>query len=229
MNIIDSFHPPRNGFFRRPGINLRRLPSRLSLAALVVALGLIPTLFSFSEATATSVNRLAICDLEGRPGDVINTEVILEGTDPGERSGLWTTHYKAIDGDSEMMDITSWISFEPSSEYTIAQGETKSFVVRITVPDNAQPGLWGATAADAGLAGHSDDRRTYVIFKDSDAGSLYSGLLIPISVNVIGKANAFTPVATWIKDNVIVSILILVVIVLLAVLGNKRRHMKAGS
>jgi len=203
----------------------RRFSSRLSLIVLVVGLSLIPTFLIQPEAAmATSVNRLAICNLEIHPGETIGTEVALEVTDPGERMGHWSTHYKQIDGDDAKMDITSWISFEPASDYTLTEGETKTFVVRITAPENAQPGLWGALSESAGESGHSAERRTYVIFKDAaTGGSVYSGLLIPVSVQVVGKANPMASMVSWVRANVIVSILILAVIVLLAVLARKKR------
>jgi len=234
MNIRDIFKKPaddRHAGHRNSGSPRRGIHLGLSAIALVAALCFVPAFFSSPAVMATSVNRLAICNLEGSPGETIDTEVTLESTDTGERTGHWTTHYKAVDGDSEKMDITSWISFEPSSEYTLAVGESKSFMVRIVIPDDAEPGLWGATSEEADISGHSDERRTYVIFKDADSvsGSLFSGLLIPVSVNVTGRPNAFTPMVNWIQANVMVSILIAVVIVLLSVMAAKRRKMKAES
>jgi len=204
---------------------------RLSMVGLVAALGLVAAFIGSPVAVmATSVNRLAICNLEGRAGETIGTEVTLESTDPGERTGQWSTHYKSMPGDDGKMDITSWISFEPGSDFTLAAGETKSFVVRVNIPKNAQPGLWGATSESAGEAGKSDERRTYIIFKDTDTGgSIYSGLLIPVSIKVIGQANPMTTVVSWVKANILVSILILAVIVLLSVLANKRRRARASA
>ncbi|KKT26160.1 MAG: hypothetical protein UW12_C0040G0001, partial [Parcubacteria group bacterium GW2011_GWF1_43_9] len=54
-----------------------------SLVALLLGLLFIP---GFS-ALATSVDRMAITNLEGFPGKTIEQEITLEGTDPGERSG----------------------------------------------------------------------------------------------------------------------------------------------
>jgi hypothetical protein len=208
----------------------RMITFRKVIIGAVAALGLVCALLVSPVAVmATSVNRLAICNVEARPGETIGTEVTLEGTEPGERTGYWSAHYKSVDGDDSQMDITAWISFEPSSEYTLAQGETKAFVVRITVPKDAQPGLWGATSEKAGESGHADERRTYIIFKDaSTGGSVYSGLLIPVSVKVLGKANPMAAVISWVKANLIVSVLILVVIVLLAVLVRKKRLARAS-
>ncbi|MBN1862660.1 MAG: hypothetical protein JW790_03350 [Dehalococcoidales bacterium] len=209
----------------------RNFSLRPSLIALVAGLGLaIALLSSPAVVMATSVNRLAICNLEAYPGETVDTEVTLQSTDPGERTGYWSTHYKEVDGDDATMDITSWISFEPASEYTLAEGETKAFKVKISVPGDAQAGLWGATSEKAGESGHSGERRTYIIFKDtSTGGSIYSGLLIPVSVKVVGKPSPLAPVISWVKANVMVSVLILVVIVLLAVMLRRRRLSKADS
>jgi hypothetical protein len=202
---------------------------RKGIIGAMAALGLVSALLISPTVMATSINRLAICNVEAHPGETVATEVALEGTEPGVRTGQWSAHYKSVDGDDASMDITSWISFEPASEYTLAQGETKSFVVRITVPKDAHPGLWGATSEKAGESGHANERRTYIIFKDAaTGGSVYSGLLIPVSVQVLGKANPLASVITWVKANLIVSILILVVIVLLAVLARKKRLAKAS-
>ena len=224
MNIRDILRIPS------PNRPAGRRDTPCILIALVAVLCLIPISFAV-PAAATSVNRLAICNVEGYPGDTVDTEVILQGTEPGERAGYWTTHYKSVEGDDERMDITSWISFEPSSEYTISEGETKVFTVRVSIPDGAQPGLWGATSTEAEISGHSDERRTYIIFKDTsvESGSLYSGLLIPVSVSVQGQPNVFTPFVNWVQANVMVSILIAVVIVLLSVMLTRRRRMKAAS
>jgi len=43
---------------------------------------------SGSTALATSVDRMAITNLEGYPGKTIKQEITLKGTDPGERSGF---------------------------------------------------------------------------------------------------------------------------------------------
>lgn len=232
MNIRDILSKPcLDGLAgRRDTVRPRKLAFSAHVVVLAAVLCLIPV-FQASPVAATSVNRLAICNVEGYPGETIDTEVILQGTDPGERAGYWSTHYKSVDGDDDRMDITSWISFEPSSEYTISEGESKAFVVRLNIPGDARPGLWGATSADAEKAGHSDERRTYIIFKDTstESGSLYSGLLIPVSVTVMGNPNVFTPFANWVQANVMVSILIAVVIVLLSVMLTRRRRMKAAS
>jgi len=122
------------------------------------------------------------------------------------------------------MDITSWISFEPE-EYTIKQGEIKTFTVKIKIPRNAGPGLWGATAETACREGHSEERRSYIIFKDTPlGGNVYSGLLLPISVNVLESPNPLAPVINFVRQNIITLALAIVIIVLLAVMFLKKRR-----
>jgi len=199
----------------------------IKLAAILLLAGL--ALALPSVALATSVDRMALCNLEGSSGETIEAQIILEGTEGGERSGYWETHYKQVDGDDASMDITSWVTIEPA-EYVIKEGESQTFTVRLEIPSGAAPGLWGATSTEAGQAGHSDERRTYLIFKDTiTGGNVYSGLLIPVSVKVLGKANPSASVIGWVKANVMVSILILVVIVLLSVMLRKRRLARASA
>jgi hypothetical protein len=179
----------------------------------ILFLGLL--LVSFSNVSATSVSRNSITNLKGYPGKTIETEVILEGTDLIDKSGFWYTSYKDVEGDNERMDITSWITIEPS-DYVIKKGEKKTFTVAVKIPRDAEPGLWGATSEDAGKEGHSSERRTYFIFKDAPiGGNVYSGLLLPISVNVLASPNIFASVVNFILENIIVIILSVVIIILL--------------
>ena len=194
-----------------------------------------------SAALATAVDRMSLCNLEGHPGETIEAQITLEGTDAGERSGYWYKHYKEVEGDDERKDITSWITVEPE-EYTISQGESITFTVRFKIPDNAEPGLWGATSEEAGQPGHSAERRTYIIFKDTiTGGNVYSGLLIPISVKVLGEPSQQTPrgppgppapaveQSPWapavnlITENIIVIVLAVIIIILLAVIFTRMR------
>jgi len=178
---------------------------------------------SGSTVLATSVDRMAITNLEGYPGKTIKQEITLKGTDPGERSGFWYTHYKKIDGDNDRMDITSWITIEPR-DFTIKQGENKIFTVNVKIPGNAELGLWGATSEEAAKEGHSGERRTYIVFKDAiSEGNVYSGLLIPISVKVLPSPNPLAPVLNFVKQNIMTITLIIVIIVLLAMLLLRRR------
>ena len=189
---------------------------------------LVGVLFAFagSVALATSVDRMSVTNLEGYPGKTIEQEITLEGTDPGERSGFWYAHYKKIDGDNDRMDITSWITIEPK-DYTIKQGESKVFIVKVKIPRNASPGLWGATSEEAAKEGHSGERRTYIVFKDAlEGGNVYSGFLIPISVKVLESPNPLAPVLNFVKQNIMTIALIIVIIVLLAVILLKRRKEK---
>ena len=179
---------------------------------------------SGSTALATSVDRMAITNLEGYPGKTIKQEITLKGTDPGERSGFWYTHYKKIDGDNDKMDITSWITIEPK-DFTIKQGETKVFAVQVKIPKDAGPGLWGATSEEAAIEGHSGERRTYIVFKDAmGEGNVYSGLLIPTSVKVLKSPNLLAPVINFVMQNIMTIALFIVIIVLLAMLLLKKRR-----
>ena len=175
-----------------------------------------------SVALATAVDRMWL-NLEGFPGKTIEQEITLEGTELEERSGFWYTHYKEVEGDDSRMDITPWITIEPK-DYTIKQGEIKAFTVKVKIPKDAGQGLWGATSEEAGKEGHSGERRTYIVFKDTPAGgNVYSGLLIPISVKVLPSPNPLAPVLNFVKQNIMIIVLSIVIIVLLALLSLKRR------
>jgi len=190
-----------------------------ALLALLLGLLFIPV----SSALATSIDRMSLTNLEGYPGKTIEQEITLEGTDPGERSGFWYTYYKEIEGDNDRMDITSWITIEPK-DYTIKEGETKVFTVKVKIPGNAGPGLWGATSEEAAKEGHSGERRTYIIFKDAiTGGNVYSGLLLPISVKVLKSPNPLAPALNFVEQNIMTIALFIVIIVLLAMLLLKKR------
>jgi len=215
---------------------------------LVAILLLVGLLFSLpSVAMATAVDRMLLCNLEGHLGETIQVQITLQGTDAEERSGYWYTYYNKVEGDDERMDITSWITIEPE-EYTIKQGESLVFTVRIKVPGDATPGLWGAASQEACQSGHSAERRTYIIFKDTiSGGNVYSGMLIPISVVVVGEGSPPAPLEEWsppappeqpsppvpaldfIKDNIIAVVLGIVIVILLAVLLARTRARKTGS
>ncbi len=198
----------------------------IQLSSILLLLGLLLA-YPFI-VSATAVDRLSLCNLEGHLGETIEAEITLEGTDPQERSGYWYTHYKEVEGDDDRMDITSWITIEPE-HYTIREGETKVFTVKVKIPGDAEPGLWGATSEEAGKAGHSDERRTYVIFKDAiTGGNVYSGLLIPLSVKVPGKPSPLAPVINLIKANVMVTVLAIIIVILVVVLVRRARLRKAS-
>ena len=176
-----------------------------------------------SLALATSVSRMSLVNLEGFPGKTIEQEITLEGTDPEERSGFWYTNYKKMEGDNDRMDITSWITIEPK-DYTIKQGETRVFTVKVKIPGNAGLGLWGATSEEAAKEGHSGERRTYIVFKDAiGEGNVYSGLLLPISVKVLKSPNPLAPALNFVEQNIMTIALFIVIIVLLAMLLLKKR------
>jgi len=211
----------------------------IKLAAILLLAGLVFALPS--AALATSVDRLALCNLEGYAGETVEAQITLEGTEAEARDGFWYTHYKQMDGDDARMDITSWVTIEPE-EYAIEQGQSIIFTVRVKIPEGATPGLWGATSVEAGQPGHSAERRTYLIFKDTPTGgNVYSGLLIPVSVKVLEEAppeeestpppqeellppappeqpDTQSPVLNYIKDNVIVVVFGAIIIILLILL-----------
>jgi hypothetical protein len=192
-------------------------------STLLVAFLLGSLLISGSTALATSVDRMSFTNLEGYPGGTVKTEITLEGTDPGERTGFWYTHYKKIEGDNDRMDITSWITVEPK-DYTIKQGEVIVFSVQVKIPKDVKTGLWGATSEEAAKEGHSGERRTYIVFKDAlGEGNVYSGLLIPISVNVLKSPNPLAPVINFVQQNIMTIALSIVIIVLLTMLLLKKR------
>ena len=121
------------------------------------------------------------------------------------------------------MDITPWIEIEPK-DYTLKQGEAKVFAVKVKIPKDAGPGLWGATSVEAGKPGHSAERRTYIIFKDAiTGGNVYSGLLLPVAINVLPSPNPLVPVINFVKQNIMTIALVIVIIVLLAMLSLKRK------
>ena len=194
-----------------------------STGVVALLLGLLFVQGSF--ALATSVSKMSLTNLVGYPGKTVKTEITLEGTDLEERSGFWYTHYKKIEGDSDRMDITSWVTIEPK-DFLIKQGETKTFTVKVKVPRNAELGLWGATSEEAGKEGHSNERRTYIIFKDAaGGGNVYSGLLIPVSVKVTESPNIWEPIINFIMQNIIIIVLSIVILILLArpLLRRKKR------
>lgn len=201
---------------------------KIAIAGLLLLL--VVTIASMSvPVSATAVDRLSITDYEGYAGDVIEIPITLESTSEAARMGHWRTHYKRVEGDDEKMDITSWIGVIPT-EYTLNAGEVEEFTVRITIPKDAKPGLYGATAENAGMEGHSGDRRTYVIFEDADASvvaaggsAVYSGLLLPVSVKVLAEENPLIPVIRGIEENIVTIALVAVVIVLLVLLLRRKK------
>lgn len=178
---------------------------------------------------ATEVDRVSLCDLEGLPGDAIDTKITLTGTDLEERTGFWYTHYKEVEGDDSKMDITSWITIEPK-DYSVKEGESMVFTIKVAIPKDAGPGLWGATSVEAGKPGHSYERRTYLIFKDAiTGGNVYSGLLLPVAINVLPSPNPLTPLINFVKKNIMTTALCIVIIALLAMLMLKRKGEKQIS
>ena len=181
------------------------------LFVLLFALLLIP----ISAILATEVDRMSLCDLEGFPGETIDTEITLTGTGQEERSGFWYTHYKEVEGDDDKMDITSWIEIEPK-DYILKEEETKVFIIKIKIPEDAGPGLWGATSVEAAKEGHSAERRTYVVFKDAiTGGNVYSGLLLPTAINVLPSPDPLVPIINFVKKNIVTIVLSIVIIILL--------------
>lgn len=180
---------------------------------------------------ATAVDRMSLCNLEGYPGETVETQITLEGDSEEERSGYWYTHYKEVEGDDDKMDITAWITTEPN-DYTIKQGEIKIFTVKVKIPEDAKLGLWGATSKEADKEGHSEERRTYVIFKDAiTGGNVYSGLLLPVSINILESPispDPLVPIINFVKKNIVTIVLSIVIIILLVrpLLKRKKRVSK---
>jgi len=188
-------------------------------------------LFFLSSATvlATSVDRVSLCNLQGYPGQTIETQITLEGTDLGERSGFWYTNYKKAEGDDSRMDITSWIVIEPK-DFTIKQGESKVFTVKVKVPGSAEPGLWGMASKEACQEGNSAERKTYIVFKDSEGGgNVYSGFLIPVSVNVLESQNPLASMINFARENIIIIVLSIIIILLLVLMLTKRTKLPSVS
>lgn len=190
------------------------IKSQIKYKFVLFSLVLFVFLLLQNKVLATAVDRMSFVNLEGNPGETIITEVSLEGTEAETRSGFWYVYYKSVDGDNKKMDISSWITIEPS-EYQISEGEIKKFTVKIKIPTKTEPGLWGAISKDAGREGYSNDRRTYIVFKDSALeGNVYSGLLLPVSVNVLGKINYLTKILDFAQKNIIVIVLVIVILIL---------------
>ncbi len=189
------------------------------LATCLATLAGLVSVFISSAASATSVDRLSLCNLEGRPGQDVTARITLQGTEAGERTGYWYTVYKAAEGDSRRLDITAWITIDPP-EYTLTEKQVRDFTVTVHVPSDAGQGLWGATSEDAGLAGHAAERRTYLVFKDtSTGGNVYSGLLIPVSVNVVTGPGFIGDLLSLARDNLGVVLLLAVIAVLLVLIA----------
>ncbi len=166
----------------------------------------------------TSIDRISICNLEGYPGDLLHEKITLTGTDAGLRNGCWENYYKQVEGDDERMNISSWITVEPR-EFSLMLDERRIFTIKVQIPADAFPGIWGAKSPDAGLSGHAGERRTYILFKDTqEDGNLYSGMLIPISVRVLGEASPFSSVFRFLNQNALTVFLVIIIIALFIVL-----------
>ncbi len=177
---------------------------------------------------ATSVDHLNLCNLQGNPGEIVQINITLTGTEIEERTGYWYNFYKKVDGDDNKMDITSWITIQPE-QYSLKQGDNKVFTVKVSIPNDAQAGLWGATSVEADQSGHSDQRRTYVVFKDTPTGgNVYSGLLIPVSVNVTENPSLFVQLTKLISENLMITVLLVVILILAFLLFLKSRPRKTA-
>jgi len=131
-------------------------------------------------------------------------------------------------GDSATADITNWLELNPEN-YTLKAGEEKVFSVRINIPKDAKPGLYGATSEEAGMEGHSGERRTYILFEDASAAAgagdstVYTGLMIPVSVNVLAVQNPFTLITRGLKENKHFVALVAIAFILVVVLLRRKR------
>jgi hypothetical protein len=205
--------------------------------ATILAFGLLVLVLSATVqipvqiASATTAERVIFCNLNAYPGDTITENMTLYGDLP-DRTGSWRIFYKPVEGDSEKMNITSWIEVTPK-DYTIKTGEAKHFQLIITVPSDASPGLCGATSEDAAIPGHVDQRRTYIEFTDGDAEAAKAGgvatrtgIRIPISVNVLGtpeKPSPFEGITDTLKANILSIAMLAVIVVLLVILLRRRK------
>lgn len=185
----------------------------------VVNIAHLPVLVS-----ATSVDKLFICDVEGYAGDVIDIPITLRSTSDSERAGYWSIFCKKVEGESDdkKMDITDWITITPPN-YILKSGEVKSFTITISIPADVSPGLYGATSPDADMEGHSDERRTYIVFEDADtsatdagASAVKSGMLIPVSVKVLEEESLFDAVNETAERNTILALVGTVIILISA-------------
>lgn len=199
---------------------MRRIPIALTILVLIFVV-------TIASVTATAVNRLSLCNNEGYAGDVLTIPVTLEGTSE-ERIGHWRSFYKNVEGDSATANITNWLELNPEN-YTLKAGEVKEFSVRISIPKDAKPGLYGATSEEAGMEGHSGERRTYILFEDASAAAgagdstVYTGLMIPVSVNVLAVQNPFTLITRGLKENKHFVALVAIAFILVVVLLRRKR------
>lgn len=195
-----------------------------------IVIALIIGLLCIPIASATSVDRALFCNIEGYPGIQLEENILLTSTSSADRIGHWEVFYKAVEGDNEKMDITSWIGIEPK-DYALKPGESKSFKLIIKIPENAEPGLYGAISEDANMVGHSGERRTYIRFKDADAAAVKGGgsvawtaFRIPVSVKVLGKPvqpNPLTSVITQ-KNIKMIALIAIIIMLLIAVMLRRR-------
>ena len=98
--------------------------------AIIMALGLALILVlsasvQIQTASATTADRAIFCNLRAYPGDTITENITLYGDSP-ERIGSWRVFYKYMEGDSEKMNITSWIEVTPK-DYTVKTGKRSIF------------------------------------------------------------------------------------------------------
>ena len=185
-------------------------------------------LISVQLASATVTDTPLLYGIKGYPGDMITVDITLTGTHQ-ERTGHWETYYKHIEGDNEKMDITSWITVNPTN-YTLKNNESETFTVTIRIPDNAELGLYGVVSPDASAVGYGHLRRTYLKFTDADASAVkgggvvvWAGFRIPVSVEVLGKPNPLAQIINGIKANITVIILLAGIIILLLMVLLLRR------
>jgi len=201
-----------------------------NLSLLIITLFIIAACAAISPCavSATSVNRTDFCDLKGSPGETLTCHVTLTSDDTGTRSGYWDVYYKSVESDGPGMDITSWINIEPR-EYALNAGQSAEFTIIINISRNASSGLWGAVSPEAGLPGRSAERRTYIVFRDAlPDGNVYSGMLIPVAVQVLNQPAPLVLVIDFISNNIVVTALSAVIIILIILLviikkpGNNR-------
>lgn len=191
-----------------------------------------------SIVSATGTNRIRMYGYDGYPGDIITDTITLTGSGDAARTGHWKVLYTPFEGDTEKMNLSSWITISPVN-YTINPREEQIFTVTIKIPEDARAGLYGVNSSEAELKGHWYQRRQWIMFEDTSAEAAgkavtaYSGFKIPVSVVVLGKPSIVDKLKYFIEDNkAVLSGLLAGVLLMVIVFGAQsliRKRKKGGS
>lgn len=197
---------------------------------------LLIVLSSIQAASATQTDTITAYGWRGEPGEILTFSVQLTG-DKDTRYGYWYALYTPFKGDSEEMNITSWIKIEPK-EYTLSEGESEVFTITIEIPEDAKPGLYGVNSTDAPIPGHWYQRRTWVCFRDADVSAkdtpgvaAWTGFRIPISVEVVGEEPLITSdmVSEFFASNTTLILLAIIVVLVFFLIRSRREEVTAPS